>query len=184
MNLIYLNSFNISLLFNIFLIKDVDFYLNYLVIVLNNKYYSIILSDSIMCYLSQKKIYLFSKKRKNLNLIFKNFVLALFSFFFKYSLLLEVIGIGYKIFLFNNYIYLILGFSHLIKLKLPEKCDIFVHSNDKSINIIHSNKFFLGNLLSIIKKTKKMNIYKGKGIKNVYKKIELKLVKTKNIKRK
>lgn len=76
-------------------------------------------------------------------------------------LLLE--GLGFKFQLENKTLILNLGFSHLIKLTIPEDINIILESSNK-LKIIGINKEKVGLFASIIKNYKLPEPYKGKGI--------------------
>ncbi|NP_852630.1 ribosomal protein L6 (apicoplast) [Eimeria tenella] len=173
-----INSFN--LFFSILGIKT---QIIYLFILYNEKYQVIFLSNKIISFPSFFYLYLFSKKKNIINTYINTLKNKILFFCIKYKLSIEFIGIGYKFLLKNNFLYFILGYSHLIKIKLPNNCNIYI-DNNKILNLVYSNKYILGNIFYIIKSCNKLNVYKGKGIKNIFDQLKLKLGKPKNIKNK
>lgn len=181
--IIYKQFIKTQNLFLFFSILDLKTQITYINIFYNTKYQVIFLSNKIISFPSFFSLYLFSKKKNILNTFIKIIKNKLLFFYIKYQLIIEFFGIGYKFFLKNKYLYFILGYSHLIKIKLPNTCEIYIDNNNKLLILMHSNKYILGNIFYIIKSCKKLNIYKGKGIKNIFDQLKLKLGKTKNIKK-
>lgn len=77
---------------------------------------------------------------------------------------LIIIGIGYKIKTYKNYIILSLGFSHDIVYALPKEININIYKNN-IISLESYDKYILGRVISDIKNIRKIDPYKGKGIK-------------------
>ncbi len=77
---------------------------------------------------------------------------------------LELNGVGYRCALQNNVLTLSLGFSHEIKYIIPEGIECKV---DKQTTIIISgaNKQLVGEVAATIRKLRKPEPYKGKGVK-------------------
>lgn len=95
---------------------------------------------------------------------------------FKKKLILK--GLGYRITLLENKkIELKLGFSHLIKLTIPE--NIRVKARKNIMNIEGSDKVLLGNFVNKIVSLKAPDSYKGKGFWFKYQKKSLKIIKKK-----
>jgi large subunit ribosomal protein L6 len=94
---------------------------------------------------------------------------------------LEIIGTGYKC-VFDKESRILtfsLGYSHLIKFKLHEDIDCSIIKKDKVLRFRSSNFSQLYNALFIIKAFRKINIFKGKGIKFKKEFIKLKVGKKK-----
>ena len=175
-----INSYNLFLFLSILDLKTQITYLN---IVYNTTYQTVILSNKLLNFPSFLNLYLFLKKKNIINTYYNNIKNKILFFYIKYQLSIEFIGIGYKFLLKNKFLYFILGYSHLIKIKLPNSCNVTIDNINKVLILIHSNKYILGNIFYIIKSCHKLNIYKGKGIKNIFDQLKLKLGKTKNIKK-
>ncbi|WP_367670585.1 50S ribosomal protein L6 [Sodalis-like secondary symbiont of Drepanosiphum platanoidis] len=77
---------------------------------------------------------------------------------------LKLIGIGYKASIKNKIIYLSLGFSHIIKYKLPERINIECY-NQTEIIIKGYDKQVVGQVASDIRSYRPPEPYKGKGIR-------------------
>ncbi len=180
--ILYKQLFNINNFNAIILIFDLKTQIVYMNIVFNTKLKILYLTNNILSFPSFFSIYLFSKKKYILNMYTYNIKNKILFFDIKYKLSIEFIGIGYKLFFNKNFLYFILGHSHFFKIKLPDSCIVYI-DNNKILHLIHSNKYILGNIFYIIKSCKKLNIYKGKGIKNIFDQLKLKLGKTKGIKK-
>ncbi len=76
---------------------------------------------------------------------------------------LEIQGIGYKAQVQGRDLLLNLGFSHLVEFKAPEGIVFKVEKNIVSISGI--DKFLVGEVSANIRKLKKPEPYKGKGIR-------------------
>lgn len=95
---------------------------------------------------------------------------------FKKKLILK--GLGYRITLSENRkIELKLGFSHLIKLTIPE--NIRVKAKKNIMNVEGNDKVLLGNFVDKIISLKAPDSYKGKGFWFKYQKKTLKIIKKK-----
>lgn len=80
-----------------------------------------------------------------------------------YEKKLEIEGIGYKTLVQGNKLILSLGFSHPVEIEAPEGIKFQV---EKNIIIVSGlDKELVGRVAAIIKKKKKPEPYKGKGIK-------------------
>jgi len=76
---------------------------------------------------------------------------------------LEIEGIGFKAEVSGDQFILNVGFSHPVKLKIPEGLKISVEKNVVTVSGI--DKESVGQFAAIIRKTKPTEPYKGKGIK-------------------
>lgn len=76
---------------------------------------------------------------------------------------LEIHGVGYKAQVQGKSIELNVGYSHPIKLDIPEGLEVKVEKNNITISGI--NKETIGALASSIRATRKPEPYKGKGIR-------------------
>ena len=81
-----------------------------------------------------------------------------------YSKTLELSGVGFRAALKGNILNLQLGFSHDINYQIPEGIKIVVEKQT-TIKISGSDKQLVGSVASKIKSFKKIEPYKGKGIK-------------------
>lgn len=86
---------------------------------------------------------------------------------------LEIQGIGYRAFLQGKDLVLEVGFSHPVKIKCPQGIDFSVEKN--IIKVSGIDKELVGNVAAKIRKVKKPDPYKGKGIRYLGEKIRKKL---------
>ena len=80
-----------------------------------------------------------------------------------YEKKLELRGIGYKAAIQNDNLVLNVGFSHQINFKIPEQIEITVNKNIITISGI--DKELVGQIAAKIRKIRKPDVYKGKGIR-------------------
>ena len=78
---------------------------------------------------------------------------------------LEIQGVGYKAEIKEERLVLSVGYSHLVKIKIPEGTNIVVEKNIITVSGI--DKGLVGQVAAIIRKTKPPEPYKGKGIRYV-----------------
>ena len=81
-----------------------------------------------------------------------------------YEKILELIGVGYRAALKGNQLNLQLGYSHDINFDIPEGIKIIVEKQT-TIKINGSNKQQVGAVASKLKTFRKIEPYKGKGIR-------------------
>lgn len=161
---------------NITYILDVK--LNILYVFLNdrNNIYKCIINDNVKLLVSNNYFYLLSPIKHILNTTFIDFRKLHYIKYLIYSLKIEIIGIGYRFSIQKNYIYIYIGYSHLIKISLSN--NIQIKYDNREIIIFHKIKYMLGNIYFLLKKLKKDDVYKGKGIKKVYNILNLKIGKS------
>lgn len=84
----------------------------------------------------------------------------------KYSTYLEIIGVGYKANtdVSSNYLYLKLGFSHDIKLKIPPSVRVFC-LKPTFLCCVGTDLNIVTQFAATIRKQKVPEVYKGKGIR-------------------
>lgn len=80
-----------------------------------------------------------------------------------YEKKLEIKGVGYKVAVVGNKINLNLGFSHPVEFVLPEGISALAEGNSLTISGI--DKQLVGELAAQIRKMRKPEPYKGKGIR-------------------
>jgi len=80
-----------------------------------------------------------------------------------FSKKLEVNGVGYRVSLSGRKLTLIVGYSHDVVVPLPEGIDVVVEGN--TITLSGSNCQLVGEMAARIRKIRKPEPYKGKGIK-------------------
>jgi large subunit ribosomal protein L6 len=76
---------------------------------------------------------------------------------------LEIEGVGFKAVVDGDTLVLNLGFVNPVKIKKPEGINFLVEKN--VVTISGSDKQKVGEIAAIIRKTKKVEPYKGKGIR-------------------
>ncbi|MCV2531229.1 MAG: 50S ribosomal protein L6 [Candidatus Lightella neohaematopini] len=95
-----------------------------------------------------------------------------------FSKTLQLIGIGYKaqIDYTNNTLILFLGFSHTVNYKFPKNITLKCVNNTE-ITIIGYDKQLVGQIAANIKSYRKVEPYKGKGIRYLNEVIKIKEIK-------
>jgi large subunit ribosomal protein L6 len=78
---------------------------------------------------------------------------------------LEIQGVGYKANMEGEYLVLLMGFSHPVKIKKPESINFTIEKNIITISGI--DKGLVGQIAAKIRKVRKPEPYKGKGIRYV-----------------
>jgi ribosomal protein L6P/L9E len=123
-------------------------------------------------YKMRKEINIFSKYKKiriygpNISLyytytkILNNLFQSVLTGHLKY---LELKGVGFKYKLSGNKLFCILGYSHVISYFLPSNI-LVVLINNKLLKLFSNNLIILNKVIYDLKKKKKINVYKGKGI--------------------
>ena len=81
-----------------------------------------------------------------------------------YEKILELVGVGYRAALKGNQLNLQLGYSHDINFDIPEGIKIIVEKQT-TIKISGSNKQQVGAIASELKTLRKIEPYKGKGVR-------------------
>lgn len=81
-----------------------------------------------------------------------------------YEKILELVGVGYRVKKEGNSLYLTLGFSHPLNFDVPDGIEFDVPDN-KTIKVIGIDKQLVGLTAAKIRKLRKPEPYKGKGIK-------------------
>ena len=81
-----------------------------------------------------------------------------------YEKILELVGVGYRAALKGNQLNLQLGYSHDINFDIPDEIKITVEKQT-TLKITGSDKQLVGSVASKIKTFRKIEPYKGKGIR-------------------
>ena len=81
-----------------------------------------------------------------------------------YTRVLKMEGVGFKSNVEGNTLVLNVGFSHPVRFPIPENIQIVVEKNTK-ITLTGFNKELIGQTAAKIRKIKKPEPYKGKGIR-------------------
>ncbi|MBU2577717.1 50S ribosomal protein L6 [Patescibacteria group bacterium] len=85
---------------------------------------------------------------------------------------LEVVGTGYRAQMEGNTLVLALGYSHPVKYETPEGIKIEVREN--KITVLGMDKELVGRVADKIKRFRKPDPYKGKGIRYLGERLKLK----------
>ncbi|GFH62636.1 MAG: 50S ribosomal protein L6 [Candidatus Desulfovibrio kirbyi] len=93
-----------------------------------------------------------------------------------FSKALEVIGVGYRVAVKGNMIELAVGFSHPVLVELPD--GLKAVAEGQILTIIGLNKGLVGEFAARIRRIRKPEPYKGKGIKYVTETIRRKVGKS------
>lgn len=78
---------------------------------------------------------------------------------------LFVRGVGYKFITKNDYLTLQVGYSHRINIRLPSYIKTSLNRKSTKIKFLGNDLGMLSGMLSAIRKFKKPDVYKGKGIR-------------------
>ena len=81
-----------------------------------------------------------------------------------YEKTLELVGVGYRAALKGNQLNLQLGYSHDINFDIPDGIKVFVEKQT-TLKISGSNKQQVGEIASKLKTLRKIEPYKGKGVR-------------------
>jgi ribosomal protein L6P/L9E len=73
-----------------------------------------------------------------------------------------MIGLGFKNFILGDILYVLVGDCNYIMFVIPTSLKVFCKKNQ--IYILGENKIEIFNFMSNIKRVKKSNFYKGKGL--------------------
>lgn len=102
----------------------------------------------------------FSKFAGMMRSVVRNFVEGLTSGFTKN---VKLVGVGFKASVVNQKININLGYSHPIEFELPEGVTA-VSSSATNLQISSHDKVLLGNAVAKMRKLRKRDAYKGKGV--------------------
>lgn len=161
----------------IYNITDNKVKLNYVLLKKGDSFSYFIAPNFIYFFIYKNSLYLCLKNKSLWWGYLNKYKEVYFNLHVVYSLSLEITGVGYKVFLLDNCICVSVGLSHLIKIKLPNS--ILYKIVDRLLILEYSNKYILGNIYHILRNTKSIDKYKGKGIKKIYDNINLKIIKSK-----
>ena len=103
----------------------------------------------------------FKKLHGTTNAIIKNMIVGVTD---GYEKKLEAIGVGYRFALKGNTLVVSAGYSHPVEVELPEGITVELPSNTQLI-IKGIDKFLVGEFATNIRKIRKPEPYKGKGIR-------------------
>jgi large subunit ribosomal protein L6 len=98
-----------------------------------------------------------------------------------YKLQLEIVGVGYKATATNNVLELSLGYSHNIYLAVPKEVKVTTlteKGKNPTITLEGIDKQLVGQVAAKIKSLRKVEPYKGKGVRTVGEQVRRKAGKT------
>ncbi|QHT69089.1 50S ribosomal protein L6 [Rhodocytophaga rosea] len=98
-----------------------------------------------------------------------------------YKLQLEIVGVGYKATATNNVLELSLGYSHNIYLAIPKEIKVTTlteKGKNPTITLEGIDKQLVGQVAAKIKSLRKVEPYKGKGVRSVGEQVRRKAGKT------
>ncbi len=81
-----------------------------------------------------------------------------------YSKTLEMFGVGYRFQVQGNTLVISIGFSHLVKMPIPKGLQVEALSNTEIV-IKGISKEMVGEFAAVVRKVRKPEPYKGKGIR-------------------
>ena len=90
----------------------------------------------------------------------------------KYEKKLELVGIGYRAVIDGSSLILQVGFTHSVKMDIPNGLQVAVQKN--IISVAGANKQVLGQFCADVRAVRKPEPYKGKGIRYVGEKVRMK----------
>ena len=76
---------------------------------------------------------------------------------------LKLQGVGFKFKIFKNSLFLVIGYSHILKINFCNNIKIKLLKN-KHLELYSIDLFLLNRYIYLIKKLKLLDVYKGKGI--------------------
>ncbi len=88
---------------------------------------------------------------------------------------LEIQGVGYKAEMQGKVVLLSLGFANQLKVTIPEGVAVKIEAAGTRINIAGADKQAVGQLAAEIRKLRKPEPYKGKGVRYVSEQVKKKL---------
>lgn len=74
---------------------------------------------------------------------------------------LYVVGLGYKNFILNNFLYILVGDCNYTMFKIPPNIKVFCRKSQ--LYFLSDTRDTLGTFVSFFRYIKKLNLYKGKG---------------------
>lgn len=136
---------------------------------------SLDVDPSILVQVIDEEIHLYKKDEKNGSSALHGLYRALLANMVTgvsqgYRKSLELIGVGYKAEAKNSVLELALGYSHSIFLALPPEVNVKVEIGSDKIYVIHLDgidKQLLGQIAAKLKSLRKVEPYKGKGVRLV-----------------
>jgi len=102
------------------------------------------------------------KKLKSLFYFSYNFIHRGYIKKYVFYIKLYLSGLGYKIFLYKNTLFFLLGFSHYILISVPDY--IKIYSFKKRFYVFAKTLVAFNNFLCLISQLRYLNVYKSKGV--------------------
>jgi len=95
-----------------------------------------------------------------------------------YQQVMEIVGVGYRAQVQGSRIVLSLGFSHPVEFNLPEGITATVDPKQTQLTLSGIDKQKIGQIAANLKRLRKPDIYKGKGVRYAGQRMKLKVGKT------
>ena len=95
-----------------------------------------------------------------------------------YSIDLEISGVGYKAELKGSELVISAGYSHQVRLKVPADVKTTVDKSQTKVKVQSANKASAGEFAATVRRVKKPEPYKGKGIRYAKENVRRKAGKT------
>lgn len=170
-------------LFNIKQYRDINISISHSFIKINNLKRK--KPQKVLIYQTKKYLIFFSFDKFLLNYCFILFRNLLWSLTCGSTVHMKILGLGYKLTVDKTNQDLVnfdLGYSHEISFKIPQRFKLELHKSRKNLFKISGQYLYdVKNFGVIIKKLRKINVYKGKGIFFFNEKLSLKEGKKLNV---
>jgi large subunit ribosomal protein L6 len=95
-----------------------------------------------------------------------------------YQQVMEIVGVGYRAQVQGSRIVLSLGYSHPVEFNLPEGITAAVDPKQTQITLTGIDKQKIGQIAANLKRLRKPDVYKGKGVRYAGQRMKLKVGKT------
>lgn len=142
---------------------------NYIYIIFFSKFgfmkYKFLKNSSILVKYFNNSISLLGINNQSIKTYCSLIKMILFGLKYRYFFLLKVVGLGYKYKIFDGKIFLILGYTHLLKVSIPKNLFIKLIKKKKVIKLISHDKLILKYFIFFLKSLRPIDIYKAKGIR-------------------
>ena len=165
-NLILLNTNNLNLIIK----KNINNNKLYIYLLKLSEYFNFYGLGKDVIYVSKLNKLFF--KNKSLFNVFKNTLIKRF-YEMNNGIFIDMIlkGIGYNFYIYNKYLFIDLGFSHYIGIKISK--NLILRKFKYRLIIFSYSKILAKNFSKKLSKLRSMNIYKGKGF--LFSNVNLKL---------
>jgi large subunit ribosomal protein L6 len=95
-----------------------------------------------------------------------------------YQQVMEIVGVGYRAQVQGSRIILSLGYSHPVEFNLPDGITAAVDPKQTQITLTGIDKQKIGQIAANLKRLRKPDVYKGKGVRYAGQRMKLKVGKT------